>query len=258
MDSNSKGQGDVFLPNRLKYKKGDLIIKEGDYGVSIYQVVRGEVEVYTKKDGEKITLETLGPGELFGEMAFLGAAKSTRAASVRALEDCDLDVLHAAHLAKEYREIPPMLKHIWDHSLRRLLRMNKMIADLSVAPVQKKKEKVGGPGAEARKSYRKPINLRCTYRPCAAAQRFLLHGYIVNISNGGLGMEVDAQNLLDCYHNPGDEFQVETTLPNRKSLSVTGKIVFTRKVSGTEYMIAMCFVRLTQENQKTLGYFLMK
>ena len=51
----------------LSYKKGDLIIKEGDYGVSIYNILKGKVSVYREAEGEEILLGTLGVGDIFGE-----------------------------------------------------------------------------------------------------------------------------------------------------------------------------------------------
>ena len=46
---------------RLSYRKGDLIIKEGDYGVSIYKIIEGSVVVFRESDGQEIPLSTLGP-----------------------------------------------------------------------------------------------------------------------------------------------------------------------------------------------------
>ena len=55
----------------LQYDKNELIIKEGDYGISIYKILKGTVKVFKKSGGTEIPLAKLGPGEIFGEMTFL-------------------------------------------------------------------------------------------------------------------------------------------------------------------------------------------
>ena len=54
----------------LSYPKGELIIKEGDYGISIYKVLKGNVRIFKKLHDHKFTLATLERGEVFGEMVF--------------------------------------------------------------------------------------------------------------------------------------------------------------------------------------------
>jgi CRP-like cAMP-binding protein len=56
---------------RLKYKRGELIIKEGDYGISIYKIIKGKVRIFNESGGSEVPLATLGRGEIIGEMTFL-------------------------------------------------------------------------------------------------------------------------------------------------------------------------------------------
>lgn len=56
------------------YKTGDILFKEGDPVLGIFLIKSGKVDI--KKniiDNEKITLYTLGPGDILGEI-FFGAA----------------------------------------------------------------------------------------------------------------------------------------------------------------------------------------
>jgi transcriptional regulator with AAA-type ATPase domain/ferredoxin len=54
------------------YPKGEVIIHEGDQGDSFYHVVSGSARVFQiSEDGIDVTLNTLEPGESFGEMALL-------------------------------------------------------------------------------------------------------------------------------------------------------------------------------------------
>lgn len=56
----------------IAFPKGEIIIHEGDQGDSFYQVISGLIRIFhVSEDGVQITLNTLGPGESFGEMALL-------------------------------------------------------------------------------------------------------------------------------------------------------------------------------------------
>jgi CRP-like cAMP-binding protein len=115
----------------LSYPKGELILKEGDYGVSIYKVLKGNVRIFRKLGDQKFTLATLGRGEVFGEMAFFNFLLEPRSASVEAIDDVELEVWHPALLADEYRRISPMLRYVLKQTLSRLMTLNKVISDLA-------------------------------------------------------------------------------------------------------------------------------
>lgn len=67
------------------YADGEVIVRKGDVGESMYIVIKGEVEVSIdspEKNAAALFLGTLGPGEFFGEMSlFTGRPRS---ATVRA------------------------------------------------------------------------------------------------------------------------------------------------------------------------------
>jgi CRP-like cAMP-binding protein len=121
----------------LSYSKGELIIKEGDYGISIYKIVKGNVRIFRKLGEHKITLATLGKGEVFGEMTFFNFLLEPRSASVEAMDDVVLEVWHSALLADEYKRISPMLRYVLKQTLSRLLKLNKVVSDLSAKQSQK-------------------------------------------------------------------------------------------------------------------------
>ncbi len=68
----------------VDYEEGDLIMKAGDLGSSMYIVAEGRLRVFS---GER-DLGILGSRAVFGELAALDP--EPRAASVEALEDCTL------------------------------------------------------------------------------------------------------------------------------------------------------------------------
>ncbi|MDQ4076713.1 MAG: cyclic nucleotide-binding domain-containing protein [Chloroflexota bacterium] len=81
---------------------GTTIIQQGEPGNTCYLLHSGRVEVLVREEGgAERSLETHGPGRLFGEAALLMDAP--RNATVRALETCELLVLHRADLLEVMR-----------------------------------------------------------------------------------------------------------------------------------------------------------
>ena len=51
---------------RLHIKKGEYLIRQGDFGINGYVVQSGMLEVFITQDGQEIRLAVLGPGEVVG------------------------------------------------------------------------------------------------------------------------------------------------------------------------------------------------
>ena len=65
------------------YEDGEVIIRQGDAGDSMFVIQHGQVEVIVERDGKEVNLGTRGKGEIFGEMAVID--RTIRSATVRAL-----------------------------------------------------------------------------------------------------------------------------------------------------------------------------
>ncbi len=75
---------DSFVPETFSF--GDVIVAEGDPASAFYVLVSGRARIVKKTDtGEEIPLNTLRPGESFGEIGLL--EHTTRTATVRASGD---------------------------------------------------------------------------------------------------------------------------------------------------------------------------
>jgi len=73
----------------VKYKKGDVIIRQGDEGDNFYVVETGECDIFVSKDGEPPKhVAVVGKYGSFGELALI--YNSPRAATVVAKVDCTL------------------------------------------------------------------------------------------------------------------------------------------------------------------------
>ncbi len=243
----------------LAYNKGDLIIKEGDYGVSIYKILEGKASIYREIEGEKILLAILGTEDIFGERTFLNRATATRSASVRALEDTTVEVWHTATLSREYDEMPPIIKYITDQVMSRSVRMNNLIVQLATKEQKEKaiKDKED-PLASERKFYRKKVDFFCHYRPTGAASKFSLDGRIKDISLNGLAMKVPRKNTAGVSHATGDIFVVTAVLPNKKNLELEAEVVAIQKGEmPNELEVSMMITDIAAGSRKSLGFFLM-
>src|SRR5690349_3506358 len=85
------------------FRKGDLIIREGQGGGNLHILVAGRAEVVKgSKAGRGKMLAKLGRGSVFGEMSVFDG--SPYSASVRALDHCDVHILRGEDFKKFLRE----------------------------------------------------------------------------------------------------------------------------------------------------------
>ena len=69
----------------MKFKEGQVIIREGDTGDLFYVVTEGQAEIIVRDaDGSDVVLHVAGPGDFFGELSML--TNEPRSARVRAAE----------------------------------------------------------------------------------------------------------------------------------------------------------------------------
>ncbi|WP_299026269.1 Crp/Fnr family transcriptional regulator [uncultured Sulfitobacter sp.] len=90
------------LASRVKLPRGVTLFESGDQGDTLFAVISGEVEVsVTSREGQKLSLAILGPGELFGEIALFAPGPRTATVSTTANTEVwklqNNDVLSALH-----------------------------------------------------------------------------------------------------------------------------------------------------------------
>jgi CRP/FNR family transcriptional regulator, cyclic AMP receptor protein len=87
-----------------RYRKGHLLIEEGDQGDAIYVILSGRVRVFNSGEkGRELTLGTYGGGEYIGEISLDGGLRS---ASVETLEPCECMIVTKQSLLQHIREHP--------------------------------------------------------------------------------------------------------------------------------------------------------
>lgn len=102
------------------YQDGQIICKEGSEGDWIYIVESGTVELYKEVGEEKVAIEVLQPGEIFGEIAFF--AKTPRLFSARAVGSTSVEIIDRRFLDKEYNSLSASFQTILKSLALRLVK----------------------------------------------------------------------------------------------------------------------------------------
>ena len=116
------------------YPRGVRVFHEGDHSDACYIVRSGDLRVTREHpDGRAIALATLGPGDIFGELAMLDG--EARSASVEALSDSELLALPASDVRALLRGSAEITVKLVIALTRRLRESNERIARQSFQTV---------------------------------------------------------------------------------------------------------------------------
>lgn len=92
----------------LPCKAGDVVIRPGDVGDEMFLVLEGVAEVWS--GDEKLSLAVLGPGQVFGEMAFV--SHEPRTAKVVAKTDMQLLILTQGFFKRATKKMPDIVAQV--------------------------------------------------------------------------------------------------------------------------------------------------
>ena len=115
------------LTRCLRFGPGETVVREGDQGDCLYQVVSGSLEVYQQTapgNAEAIEVARLGPSDVFGEMTL--CTDAPRNATVRTLTETVLLEVERSDLAPLLEANPGLLEQLGslvsarEHELQRL------------------------------------------------------------------------------------------------------------------------------------------
>ncbi len=96
----------ALVMNPLQVSTGDVVCHEGEPGHEFYVIADGEAAI--ERGGH--TLAKLSTGDYFGELALLD--RGPRSATVRALTDLRLYVLHEQSFAAVLNEVPALAQKL--------------------------------------------------------------------------------------------------------------------------------------------------
>ncbi len=99
----------ILLSRLARYDPGQAIIEQGSHSSDMYVLLEGQVGVETG-DGAPLTL---GPGEIFGEVAFAGHVERT--ATVRALRPSSVMVLGLESTRRSLRWYPRIASRLYEN-----------------------------------------------------------------------------------------------------------------------------------------------
>ena len=113
--------------NKKEFKKGELLLKEGQLGTECYIILRGKVEVFKHIVGKKVVLGTLTAGDIVGEMALITA--QPRTANVIATERTETVVLDKNTFSKNLEKLPAWMEKSITSLANRLTASNTRFTD---------------------------------------------------------------------------------------------------------------------------------
>jgi CRP-like cAMP-binding protein len=99
--------------------KGKVVFRQGDKADAAYLVESGSVGIFREVDGRRVPIATIGPGDLFGEMAVIDG--SPRSATAYVIEDATLKVIAVKTMIETMRAADPFIRtliHMLMNNLR--------------------------------------------------------------------------------------------------------------------------------------------
>jgi len=230
------------------FSDGDMIIREGDPGRSIYAVLSGRVKVFLRDyQGTELELVNLGESEFFGEMSFLTG--KPRPAYVMATESTMVMEL----------SYPSMRKLVQENSAVR-----KVLIDSYYDRLRSNKEKRSKQGMDERRKHprlkvRLPVNLKLVPvdETRDQAGQSLLKAVSVDISLSGILVGVPRADT-DEFHSK-QQLQLEIGLTEALGKVRTSGTIRYIKSAGRDKkipLLAIEFVDMTPADTKKLREFI--
>jgi CRP/FNR family cyclic AMP-dependent transcriptional regulator len=110
-------RGLALRGNLRHYRKGTILIEEGDRGETLYIILAGRLRAYSAAaNGREITYGVYGPGEYLGEMSLDGGVRS---ASVATMEATTCAVVGRETLRQYIQEHPDFAFELLSKVIRR-------------------------------------------------------------------------------------------------------------------------------------------
>lgn len=116
------------------YQKNTIVIHEGDVSDSLYVILSGKVKIFlSDEDGKEVDLNTLGPGEYFGELAAID--ESPRCASVITLQNSKFAVISKRDFETCLIKNPEIAVRVIDELTKRFRALTENVKSLALMDV---------------------------------------------------------------------------------------------------------------------------
>ncbi|MDO8137154.1 MAG: cyclic nucleotide-binding domain-containing protein [Candidatus Brocadiales bacterium] len=87
-----------------RYRKGEAIIREAAPAFNVYIINKGHAQVLKRYGEREVTIGSLGEGDVFGEMAFIG--ETERTATVVASSDMEVQRISQKDFSQSINTLP--------------------------------------------------------------------------------------------------------------------------------------------------------
>jgi len=116
------------------FQKNAVVINEGDEANSLFIIIEGSLKVFLgNEEGKEIIINTLGPGEHFGELALLD--DEPRSASVMTLEKSSIGVISKADFQSVLTRHPELALKLLAEMTRRVRVLSDNVKTLALMDV---------------------------------------------------------------------------------------------------------------------------
>jgi CRP/FNR family transcriptional regulator, cyclic AMP receptor protein len=109
------------------YQDGQVIFEEGSSGDWIYEVDSGSIELSRMVGGQKIIIEVLKEGDVFGEMAFV--AHIPRTATAQAIGETTVGIIDRDYMDQEFNKLSGSFRTMLKVLVLRLKKTTDTIVD---------------------------------------------------------------------------------------------------------------------------------
>ena len=223
-----RGLSMFHIASEETYQDGQVIIQEGSSGDWIYVVVSGRVEISKTVGGRKYIIEMLDPGEVLGELGFLG--RITRTATARAVGETTVGIIDRAFLDQEFNKLSSDFRLILAAVVHRFKKMLDRTCEFS-----------------SREDIRVLKTLSLKYKD----KNTFVNAYTGDLSSGGLFIRTE--NPL----KQGEEFFLKLQLPDlAEPIGIKCKVIWAQikdeKTDDSSVGMGVKFLEMTQKDNQIL------
>jgi len=216
------------------YPDGHVLLKEGTSGNWLYVVLSGAIEISKTIDGKKFVIDVLRPGEVFGEVGFIGGKKRTATATT--IGQTVIGAVDRSSLDAEFNELSSDFRAILLAMANRFEKMVNRVVEFS-----------------SRTDMRIQKTLSLTYKDDQA----FVSAYASNISTGGLFVKTEKPLRL------GDQFMLRLQLPSlHEPLRVSCEVAWVRGATEASAKqpagMGLKFIEMSKGDRETLKNYLGK
>jgi CRP/FNR family cyclic AMP-dependent transcriptional regulator len=227
----SEGRCMFTFASEETYEDGHVVIKEGTSGDWLYVVLSGSVEISKTIGGNTYVIDVLKPGEIFGEVGFLGGKKRT--ATVKTIGQTTLGVIDRTVLDAEFNELSSDLRNILMAMAKRFEKMVNRVIEFS-----------------SRSEARLQKTLSLTYKDNMAFVR----AYLGNVSTGGVFIRTE-KPLFE-----GEKFLLRMQLPELPDpLKISCEVVWARGPAQSTPKepagLGVKFIEMTKKDSELLKQY---